>query len=810
MTTFEAGQIVGRYRILRPLGSGAMGVVYLAEDPQIERLLAIKTVRVGDEPAAPAGSGGTSVEERTRRLLREAKTAGRLIHPHIVTLFDAGEEDGMLFLAFEYVEGESLAERMRAGPPLVVAEALRIAREAAEGLDCAHRQGIVHRDVKPANLLLTGDGRLKISDFGIAKMVGQATELTVSGSVVGSPQYLSPEQIRGEELDGRSDVFSLGVVLYELVGGRRPFDGETFTTLLYKILHEEPSPIRLRPGLEPRLAEILGRMLAKDRDDRFANAAELAAALGELEGNLPPAVLGAPAALTEAETEEAVAAGIAPTALMPEGEPAAPGTRPAERPGEPQATRSPPVPPPPPGAGTAGVPTAPGSAAGVSAAPPPVPPPPAAPPPGPGATTAGASAPPAGPVAATASGSRRRLWLGLGVAAVVLLVTAAVAGVLAFRWIRGEGDLLARLGLGVDRQHQAAPAETPSEATGPTEPAAEEGVPTAPTGEPGEASDGSPDSTALAPGTESALTGSGGPATGGAAPSSPATANAPSGKAGGSGRSSAAERPADRSGGSTPPVGHKSPAAESPAGGAEQEALGGASGPSRENDLSPGARRLEQALERRPALRRAARELADSRENAPPVPDETVQSGLGLAFHVEPARAFVLVDGTVVGRAEELDPAAGGAAYRLPGAGDYLVKIRAPGMKDYHVLVQASASGPATTSVTARLSPAPVEELALGDLKLYRVSEAVAFEVLPPIARAKARVLVDGRMVGRAVEYPGRFARGNTWLRLAPGRHRLSVVAPGFGRRDVAVDVSSGATERRQRIQVVLQPGAER
>ncbi|MGD2115608.1 MAG: serine/threonine-protein kinase, partial [Acidobacteriota bacterium] len=378
MTAFEAGRSVGRYRILRPLGSGAMGVVYLAQDPQIERLLAIKTVRLEAEREE-------EIEERTRRLLREAKTAGRLIHPHIVTLFDAGEQDGMLFLAFEYVEGRSLADRLaeslRTGPPMRVAEALRIARETAEGLDHAHRRGIVHRDVKPANLLLAADGGIKISDFGIAKMAGQATELTVTGSVVGSPHYLSPEQVRGEELDGRSDLFSLGVVLYEMLGGRRPFDGDTFTTLLYKILHAEPEPIRLRPGLQPDLARLLGALLAKDPAHRPPDGARVAEEIAALERDLPSEVLAGPAIHAESSADR---------------EDALPGTRAA------------PIPPPPP-------------------------PPPSGPPGGPSAVapgtaglTEGAAASGSSPGVSPRARRRRMLWLGaaLGLALLAAGVTA--------------------------------------------------------------------------------------------------------------------------------------------------------------------------------------------------------------------------------------------------------------------------------------------------------------------------------------------------------------------------------------------------
>lgn len=286
----EPGRMIGRYRILRVLGSGAMGDVYLAEDPQIERQLAIKTVRVADGKPE-------DVEDRKRRLLREAKAAGKLIHPHVVTLFDAGEGDGVLYLAFEYVAGSDLAKRMEAEPPLTLAEVLRIVRESADALDAAHHQGIVHRDVKPANIMLDLRGRVKVADFGIAKVVGQGTELTMTGSVVGSPHYLSPEQVRGEELDGRTDIFSLGVVLYELLGHRRPFAGETLTTLVYQILHQEPAPIAsLRPDLAPRLEQLLRRMLAKDREQRFPDAASVVAEITALERSLPSDALAAPAA----------------------------------------------------------------------------------------------------------------------------------------------------------------------------------------------------------------------------------------------------------------------------------------------------------------------------------------------------------------------------------------------------------------------------------------------------------------------------------------------------------------------------------
>jgi hypothetical protein len=291
----------GRYRLLRVLGSGAMGRVHLAEDPRIERLLALKTVRLEGQPA--------EIEDRRRRLLLEAKATGRLIHPHIVTLFDADEVNDTFYLAFEYVAGPDLAARLEAEPPLTLREVLTLVRQAAEGLDFAHRRGIVHRDIKPSNLLVDPHGNLKIADFGIAKMAGQTADLTRIGSIVGSPHYLSPEQIRDEELDGRTDVFSLGVVLYELLAPRRPFEGDELAGLIYQILHLEPPP--LAPGNEALapLTALVGRMLAKERNERFPSAAAVAEALEALEAQLPAALLERPAR--------------APFASAPVGEPAA-------------------------------------------------------------------------------------------------------------------------------------------------------------------------------------------------------------------------------------------------------------------------------------------------------------------------------------------------------------------------------------------------------------------------------------------------------------------------------------------------------
>jgi serine/threonine protein kinase len=286
----EGGRL-GRYQILRMLGAGAMGEVFLAEDPQIGRRVAIKTVKI--EAGRP-----NEMEERKRRLERESRAAGKLLHPNIVALFDVGEDAGVLYLAFECVEGSDLAQRLEVDPPVTLREAIAFVRQAAEGLDYAHRQGVVHRDIKPSNLLISAaTGTVKVSDFGIAKLKDQTSDLTMTGSVVGSPHYLSPEQIRGDELDGRSDIFSLGVLLYEVLSRRRPFQGETLTTLVYQILHRDPPSIVVdRPELGTRLEGVLQRMLQKDRDERYETAGEVARDLAICEQEIPASILDSPAA----------------------------------------------------------------------------------------------------------------------------------------------------------------------------------------------------------------------------------------------------------------------------------------------------------------------------------------------------------------------------------------------------------------------------------------------------------------------------------------------------------------------------------
>jgi serine/threonine-protein kinase len=203
-------------------------------------------------------------------------------------VFDVGEDHGTLYLAMEYVPGGSLAQRLVDGPPLPVEEKIRIVAEVAHALGHAHERGVLHRDVKPANILLTPSLAAKVTDFGIGKLLTGDTDLTSTGQMVGSPAYMSPEQIRGEKLDVRSDIFSLGVVLYQVLTGRKPFPAETLTTLVYQVLNEEPEdPTVYAPDVPPELVPVIRRCLAKKRDSRYTDAAELAAELGDLVGFSP-------------------------------------------------------------------------------------------------------------------------------------------------------------------------------------------------------------------------------------------------------------------------------------------------------------------------------------------------------------------------------------------------------------------------------------------------------------------------------------------------------------------------------------------
>jgi serine/threonine protein kinase len=276
----------GRYEIVREIGHGAMGVVYEALDPTIGRKIALKTIRFDGI--------GTTADEAARRFKNEARAAGGLNHPSIVTVYDAGEDSGILYLAMEFIEGSTLEALLRTQRTIATAQTIDIVRQICAGLDFAHAKGIVHRDIKPGNIMLAAHGMAKITDFGIAR-AGEA--MTITGQVVGTPNYMSPEQVLGKTLDGRSDLFSVGVMLYEMITGERPFEGQSITTIMYKIVHETPIPPRkLDSTIHPGLSAVIERSLAKAAEDRFPNGAELARELQNYESAtvIPTSTLGQP------------------------------------------------------------------------------------------------------------------------------------------------------------------------------------------------------------------------------------------------------------------------------------------------------------------------------------------------------------------------------------------------------------------------------------------------------------------------------------------------------------------------------------
>lgn len=264
---------IGRYRIIGELGRGAMGVVYHATDPAIGRSVAIKTIRIRD-------INDTRQREKLReRLFREARSAGVLSHPNIVTIYDMDEVDGLAYIAMAYVNGPTLEKILGSEEPLSGAKMLRILRQTALALDYAHGRGIVHRDVKPANIMTDEDGAVKITDFGIAKITA-VSGMTETRTVVGTPNYMSPEQVQGLVVDGRSDQFSLAVIAYEILTGERPFLGEHLSTVVYKIVNEEPVDAhRINGTLTPQIHEVLRRGLSKKAEDRFPTCSNFVGAL---------------------------------------------------------------------------------------------------------------------------------------------------------------------------------------------------------------------------------------------------------------------------------------------------------------------------------------------------------------------------------------------------------------------------------------------------------------------------------------------------------------------------------------------------
>ncbi|HEU0188224.1 MAG TPA: serine/threonine-protein kinase [Gallionellaceae bacterium] len=270
---------LGRYNIIGELGQGAMGTVYKAVDPLIDRVVAIKTITLSlalDEK-----------DEYEARFYQEAKAAGRLSHPNIVTIYDVGKSGDVAYIAMEFLQGRELRDILNDGQRLPVDQVIDIVAQVAMGLAYAHEHDIVHRDVKPSNIMVVRDGHVKITDFGIARMASAAVR-TQTGMVLGSPKYMSPEQVMGKLADRRSDIFSLGVMLYEMLTGQAPFNGENVNAIMYQTLNTvPPPPSTLRPGVPDMLNFIVAKALAKDLDDRYQNAKEFADDLRACRDRLP-------------------------------------------------------------------------------------------------------------------------------------------------------------------------------------------------------------------------------------------------------------------------------------------------------------------------------------------------------------------------------------------------------------------------------------------------------------------------------------------------------------------------------------------
>lgn len=260
---------IGKYKIIGELGKGAMGIVYKAIDPDINREVAIKLIRFD------MISEDSEKEDAARRFIREAQSAGNLEHPNIITIYEVGREDNQTFIVMQYVDGESLKQVISTGKKFPPFEAVDLMVCLCDALDFAHQNKIIHRDIKPGNILLDKQGRPYLVDFGVARM--EMSTMTQSGTIVGTPSYMSPEQIQGIKVDARADIFSLGVIIYEMLTGKRPFEGDHITTIVYKIMNEEPTNIReMKRDLPEGFEDIIKKALAKDPNQRYQNCKELA------------------------------------------------------------------------------------------------------------------------------------------------------------------------------------------------------------------------------------------------------------------------------------------------------------------------------------------------------------------------------------------------------------------------------------------------------------------------------------------------------------------------------------------------------
>jgi len=305
----EHPQAIGKYRITRPLGKGAMGMVYEGFDPVIERKVAIKTILSEYLDAA-------DMQEAVARFKREAQAGGRLQHPGIVGVYEYGGDEAMAFIVMEYVEGDELKRLLAGGKRFELIEIFEIMKQLLGALDYSHKQGVVHRDIKPANLMVMPGPRVKVMDFGIARL--ESSSLTQVGTVVGTPTHMSPEQLMGLTADGRADLWSSGVILYELLTGMSPFLAETPATVMHKVLQTDPpKPSTLNNALPPGFDGVIARALAKKADDRFQTAREFQAALLQALQGKVVAATGSAMKRPEAQAGSAVRK-ASPVSIPPE------------------------------------------------------------------------------------------------------------------------------------------------------------------------------------------------------------------------------------------------------------------------------------------------------------------------------------------------------------------------------------------------------------------------------------------------------------------------------------------------------------
>jgi eukaryotic-like serine/threonine-protein kinase len=399
----EPTEIAGRYQVVQKLGAGAFGTVYKAKDKILGRHLAIKTIRL--EGLAAAGAG---LEEMLNRFKREAEVSAQLKHPNIVTIYDIGEDEGMSYLAMEFIDGKGLERLILDSGRLPLDRAASIGAQVADALDFAHKGNVVHRDIKPANIMIEAGDRVKVTDFGIARLMDSGEHLTMTGSLLGTPSYMSPEQARGGAIDGRSDLFSLGCVVYEMLAGKKAFRGESITALIFKIITEEPPPIRdLDPDLPDELVRIVTKAIAKNADQRYQSGEELKDDL------LALTRAGSSPTIRQIETPTAPGTILSPTVA------------PTLKSGPLTMTSAPTLNTPPAAAGAP--PTVLSAAPATRISPPPTPRPGGPPPPPVSAPQRGASMP-APRAAAARQGGGAGLLIGLAVAGLLFVGVAAAAG----------------------------------------------------------------------------------------------------------------------------------------------------------------------------------------------------------------------------------------------------------------------------------------------------------------------------------------------------------------------------------------------